>query len=470
MYFKQVFDKKLAQYSYMIGCQATGEAIIIDPLRDIDQYYALAIEENLKITAAADTHIHADYVSGLREFAERGVKVYASDEGDKNWKYEWLADSKYDYQLITGGDTFHIGNIKLDVVFTPGHTPESLSFMVTDGATTGQPMGVLTGDFVFVGDIGRPDLLETSAGQKGAMKPAAKTLYKSVEEFKHLPEYLQVWPAHGAGSACGKALGAVPDSTVGYELRFSPAFNASSSEKEFVDFILEGQPEPPLYFSRMKKVNKEGPAVLGTIPNPQRMSVDEMLNSVGLIIDTRERHEFMDGHLKGSLLATYDKNFNTIAGSYAGDAGQDIYLIIEVEQLEQAVRDLIRVGLDNIKGYVLPADLSSWNGDLEEIKAISFDEMNRLRVDKNVQVLDVRRATEYAEGHLPGSINIAHTRLAGELGDLPRDKQLLVHCSTGIRASYASGLLAKEGFDVQWVDDEFKNWKEKYGSSAEKNS
>lgn len=466
MYFKQIFDKKLAQYSYMIGCQATGEALIIDPLRDVDQYYTSAKEENLKITAAADTHIHADYISGLREFAEKGVKIYASDEGDKNWKYEWLAGSKYDYQLITGGDTFSIGNIKFDVVFTPGHTPESVSFMVTDGATTGQPMGILTGDFVFVGDIGRPDLLETAAGQKGAMKPAARTLYKSVEEFKHLPEYLQVWPAHGAGSACGKALGAVPDSTVGYELRFSPAFNASSSEKEFVDFILEGQPEPPLYFSRMKKLNKEGPAVLGAMPEPPRISVDEMLNSNGLIIDTRERHEFMDGHLKGSLLATFDKNFNTIAGSYVGDAGQDIYLIIEEEQMEQAVRDLIRVGLDNIKGYALPGDLSSWNGNLEEIKTISFDETNRLQEDENVRVLDVRKATEYTEGHLPGSINIAHTRLAGELDELPREKRLLVHCSSGVRASYASGLLAKEGFDVQWIDDEFKTWNEKYGSSA----
>lgn len=466
MYFKQIFDKKLAQYSYLIGCHATGEAIIIDPLRDIDQYYKLAKDEGLKITAAADTHIHADYLSGLREFAEKGVKVYASDEGDKNWKYEWLTDSNYDYQLITGGDTFSIGNIKFDVVFTPGHTPESVSFMVTDGATTGQPMGMLTGDFVFVGDIGRPDLLEAAAGQIGAMKPAAKTLYKSVEEFKHLPEYLQVWPAHGAGSACGKALGAVPKSTVGYELRFSPAFKATSSENEFVDFILEGQPEPPLYFARMKKVNKEGPAVLGVLPKPPKVSIDEILNNRGLIIDTRERHKFMNGHLKGSLLATFDKNFNTIAGSYTRDFEQDIYLIIEENSLEQAVRDLIRVGLDNIKGYALPEDLISLHGNLEQINAISFDEANRLQEDQNVRVLDVRKATEYAEGHVPGSINIAHTRLAGELDELPRDKQLLVHCSSGLRASYAIGLLAKEDFDVQWIDDEFKSWKEKYGSST----
>jgi len=242
MYFKQIFDKKLAQYAYLIGCQATGEAIVIDPMRDVDQYREIAEEEGLKITAAADTHIHADYVSGLRELAEQGVKVYASDEGGDDWKYEWLIDSNYNYELVTEGDSFNIGNIKFDVRHTPGHTPESVSFMVTDGAATDEPMGILTGDFVFVGDVGRPDLLETAAGQEGAMKPAAKELYKSVKNFEDLPEYLQVWPAHGSGSACGKALGAVPESTVGYELRFSPAFKAATSENEFVDFILDGQP------------------------------------------------------------------------------------------------------------------------------------------------------------------------------------------------------------------------------------
>lgn len=156
MYFKQIFDEKLSQYAYLIGCQASGEAIIIDPLRDVDQYHKLAEKEGLELTAAADTHIHADYVSGLRELAEQGVKVYASDEGGSDWKYEWLIDSDYNYELLTGGDAFSIGNIKFDVLHTPGHTPESVSFLVTDGAATDEPLGVLTGDFVFVGDVGRP--------------------------------------------------------------------------------------------------------------------------------------------------------------------------------------------------------------------------------------------------------------------------------------------------------------------------
>jgi hydroxyacylglutathione hydrolase len=461
MFFKQIFDKKLAQYAYLIGCQATGEAIVIDPMRDVDQYHKLAKSEGLEITAAADTHIHADYVSGLRELAEQGVKVYGSDEGDADWKYEWLINSNYDYKLVTDGDSFSIGNIKFDVIYTPGHTPESVSFLVTDGAATDQPMGILSGDFVFVGDVGRPDLLETAAGEKGAMKPAARELYKSVKEFENLPEYLQVWPAHGSGSACGKALGAVPKSTVGYELRFSPAFKAATSENEFVDFILDGQPEPPLYFGRMKKVNKVGPAVLGTLPKPPKMSISDIVKSEGTILDTRKPQFFMDGHLKGSLLTTFEDDFNTIAGSYVG-ADSDLFLIINEQDLDQAVRDLVRVGLDNIKGYATPQMLSNWDHDLEVTSAIDFEAVEELRKQNDVLVLDVRKATEYTEGHILDALNIAHTRLADHLEELPREKTLLVHCAGGTRASYAGGLLDKNGFDVQWVDDDFSNWQQSH--------
>lgn len=458
MYFKQVFDKKLAQYAYIIGCQKNGEAIVIDPMRDIDQYEEIASSEGLKITAAADTHIHADYVTGLREFAAKGVKVYASDEGDKDWKYEWLNGSSYNYQLIKNGDTFSIGNIKFDVVHTPGHTPESISFLVTDGAATDEPMGILTGDFVFVGDVGRPDLLETAAGQKGAMRPSAESLYKSVEEFKKLPDYLQVWPAHGSGSACGKALGAVPESTVGYETRFSAAFKASTTEDSFVDFILDGQPEPPLYFARMKEVNKVGPKVLGDLPIPERVSIDRMIESGLTIIDTRSKHEFMKGHLKDSIMASFDKNFNTIAGSFIN--GEDeFYLIIDEEHIEEAIRDLINVGLDRPKGFATIDDLKNYSGSLEKIKATDFEEFEELRKSDSIQVLDVRKATEYEEGNVPNAINIAHTRLAANLDKLPKDKTLLVHCGSGQRASYSVSLLKKEGFDVVWVDDFFKNWK-----------
>ncbi len=465
MYFKQIYDEQLAQYAYLIGCQATNEAIVIDPMRDIDQYYDQAQREGFEITAAADTHIHADYLSGLRQFAEKGVTVYASDEGDAGWKYEWLKDSAYHYELITDGGTFSLGNIKFAAMHTPGHTPESISFLVTDSAAADEPMGILTGDFIFVGDVGRPDLLETAASQKGTMKPAARELYKSVEKFKNLPEYLQVWPAHGSGTACGKALGAVPHSTVGYELQFSPAFKAATSEPKFVAFILNGQPEPPLYFARMKKLNKEGPALMPSLPQPPKITIDEIIGANGIILDTRQRHDFMNEHLKGSLLTTLDKNFNTIAGSYAS-ADKDLYLIIGEQDVKQAVRSLIRVGLDNIKGFATPEQLESWNGQLESIDAIDFETAAEHQQDNSVQILDVRKATEYNENHIAGAKNIAHTQLAAHLNELPQDKQLYVHCGSGRRASYAAGLLAREGFNVKWVDDLFTNWQEKYNKAV----
>ena len=465
MFFKQIYDQKLSQYAYLIGCQASGEAIIVDPLRDVDQYQKLAKEEGLNITAAVDTHIHADYLSGLRELAEQGVKVYASNEGGADWRYEWLIDSDYNYDLVAEGDRFTIGNIEFDVVHTPGHTPESVSLLVTDGAATDEPMGILTGDFVFVGDVGRPDLLETAAGQEGAMKPAAQELFESAEAFKELPAYLQVWPAHGSGSACGKALGAVPQSTVGYELQFSPAFKAADVKDQFIDFVLDGQPEPPLYFGRMKKVNKEGPAVLGKIPTPSKVSIDDMVKSGGTILDTRGKHAFMEGHLEGALLTSFDKNFNTIAGSYV-DPDDELYLIIEEGTVDQAVRDLIRVGLDNVIGFATPEDLNSWNGGQQAIAPINFDQVEELRPQADIKVLDVRKATEFAEGHIPGAINIAHTRLDDHLDELPKNKSLLVHCGSGQRASYASALLARNGFDIQWVDDRFAGWQQKYSNDT----
>lgn len=455
MYFKQFFDEKLAQYAYLIGCQENGTAVIIDPMRDIDQYIDAAATENLEIIAAADTHIHADFVSGLREFAEKGVKVYASDEGGEDWKYEWLKGSSYHYELLKNGDEFKIGNITIRAWFTPGHTPEHLSYFVTDGAAASEPLGIATGDFVFVGDVGRPDLLESAAGMKSVMEPSARTLYKSVESFKDMPDYLQVWPGHGAGSACGKALGAVPSSTVGYELKYNNSVKSATSEDEFVSFILDGQPEPPLYFARMKKVNKEGPALLGKLPTPKRISVAEVKKRNGVIVDTRGKHDYMNGHIPGSMLATFDKNFNTIAGSYI-EPENDIYLIIEESDVEQAVRDLIRVGLDNIRGYITPEDLKNQTG-LESIEGIDFKETDRLKNREDTLVLDVRKATEYQEGHVPGSLNIAHTRLADQLDKIEKNQEILVHCASGQRASYASGFLSSKGYNVKWVDDLFKN-------------
>src|SRR5699024_3145062 len=254
MLLRYFYDKKLAHASFMVGCQQLGEAVIVDAMRYIHQYIEVAEKEGMKIVGALETHIHADFVSGSRELVDRfDVTMYVSDEGDKDWKYENLDGVKH--QLLKDGDKFTLGMLTFETMYTPGHTPESISFLLTDGAAADEPMGIFTGDFVFVGDIGRPDLLEKAAGVTQTAEPGARDMYQSVKRFKDLPDYLQVWPAHGAGSACGKALGAVPSSTVGYEKQFGWAMKIED-EQAFVDELLDGQPEPPYYFAVMKHVNK----------------------------------------------------------------------------------------------------------------------------------------------------------------------------------------------------------------------
>jgi len=465
MYFKQFFDEKLAQYAYLVGCQANGTAVIIDPMRDIDHYIDHAANQNLTITAAVDTHIHADFISGLREFAERGVKVYASDEGDKDWKYEWLKNSDYDYEFLNDGDEFKIGNITIKAWHTPGHTPEHLSYFVTDGAAAGEPMGVATGDFVFVGDVGRPDLLESAAGQKDVMEPSARTLFGSVEEFKKMPEYMQIWPGHGAGSACGKALGAIPESTVGYELRYNNSLKSASSEDNFVKFILEGQPEPPLYFARMKRDNKVGPALIGGLPQPKRLTLNELRGLVGkdepVILDTRDKEDYSAGHIPGSLLSPLNKQFNTVAGSYITE-DEKIYLVVSEHQLTEAVRDLYRIGLDNVVGYVTPRDILMYKdqgGEMEKLEVVNFEDVEN--PDSNELVVDVRKASEFEASHVDGAVNFAHTRLLPNKENIPSDKKLYLHCMTGGRSAVASAFLKRNGFDVALIDDNFEKYMSK---------
>lgn len=457
MFMRMIYDEKLAQAAYLIGCQRTGEAVVIDPLRDVDQYLELAEANGLRIVATAETHIHADFVSGSRELAEQiNAKVYVSDEGDADWKYQWLdqriGGGSYDHQLLKDGDTFSIGNIELRVIHTPGHTPEHIVFLITDhGSGADAPIAMATGDFVFVGDLGRPDLLETAAGQAGAMAPSAQRLFTSIRRLDGIPDFVQVWPAHGAGSACGKALGAVPMSTIGYEKRFNPAIRAATDENGFVDFILSGQPEPPLYFANMKRDNKIGPRVLGDLPSPDRVSTSDLasLNPKAVaIIDTRPWDDFRAGHLPGSLSFPLIKSFNTDAGSMVKDT-EDIFLIVEPDKLDEALRDLIRIGLDRILGWCPADDITQApHVASSKIEQVSAEDARHLLEHQEVNPLDVRRATEFAQGHVPGAVNLAHTRIASRLDKVPTGKPLLVNCQGGIRSARASAFLQRNGHKV----------------------
>jgi len=458
MFFRLVYDDKLAEAAYLIGCQRTGEAIVIDPQRDIDRYEELAAANSLRIVAAAETHIHADFLSGAREFAEKGVKVYLSDEGDTDWKYEWPKKKSdggtYSYQLLNDGDRFIVGMIEIQVTHTPGHTPEHLCYLVTDrGGGADQPIGVATGDFVFVGDLGRPDLLESAAGQLGNAERSAHRLYQTVRKFNNWPDYMQVWPAHGAGSACGKALGAVPQSTVGYEKMFNESIRAAENEGAFVKYILDGQPEPPLYFARMKRENKLGPKVLGGVPKPKQLNAAELITidgSKSTIIDARTWAAFKTGHVPGALFLPLNNSFTTDAGSMIREH-EVIYLIIEPARVDEAVRDLIRVGLDHIGGWFDANAINQYQaigGTIVSTAEISVtDAQNMLELDKPF-VLDARRNAEFAEGHIPGAFNITHTRLLSRLSEVPKDRSILINCRSGGRSARACSLLQKHGYEV----------------------
>jgi len=466
MLLRTLFDESLAQAAYLIGCQRTGEALIIDPERDVERYIEAAAREGLRITHVAETHIHADFLSGARELAERtGAKLHLSAEGGPDWSYRWL-DSKlgggtYAHQLLHDGETFDVGNIRIQAVHTPGHTPEHMSYLVTDlGGGADEPMGIATGDFVFVGDVGRPDLLESAAGVEGAAHPSARNLYRSLQIFDALPEHLQVWPGHGAGSACGKALGAVPQSTVGYERRFNPPLvSARGDERSFVESIIEGQPEPPPYFARMKSENRDGPAVLGALPQPKNVtpeSIDVNSNEI-VVIDTRPWDTFRTGHLARSIHAPVGKTMATIAGSYV-DATATIYLVVERDRVADAVATLVRIGLDRIAGFVTPDDVTMYGSTgrvLSTVAEIDMSEFADILRTTRPTVLDVRSGSEYRQGHVVGAVNVAHTRLVPSIDRIPDGDPLFVHCRSGARSAAAAAWLQRVGRKVVSVRGDF---------------
>ncbi len=466
MLIRQIVDEKLAQNAYMVGCQATGEALVIDPERDVDRYEALADREGLRVVAVAETHIHADFLSGAREFAARvpGLRVYLSGAGGDEWRYTWPADDGVDVVTLQDAATFHIGKIEVRAWHTPGHTPEHLSFLVTDhggGATV--PMALASGDFVFVNDLGRPDLLETAAGITGSMDASARQLYVSARALERLDDFVQIWPGHGAGSACGKALGAVPTSTIGYERRTSPALRkVAEGEDAFVRFILSDQPEPPLYFAAMKRLNRLGPPVLGLPPLPRQLTPADLTALVGddetQLLDTRDdRRLFLRGHLPGSFHAPLARSFPTVVGSML-DPDLPVVLLVEEQALDEACRDLRRIGYDHLAGWAPVAVLDEVQADgvtLASIPSIDMETFERRQAQGPVQVLDVRSASEHAAGHVPGALQIAHTRLRSRLDEVPSDGPVYVHCATGVRAAASAALLARAGRDVVHVDGVF---------------
>ena len=446
MLLRYFYDEKLAQASYLVGCVATGEALIVDPARNVIPYLREAEKEGLRITHVTETHIHADFVSGSRELAAAtGATIYLSDMGDANWKYVYADDPNV--ILVRDGDSWKVGNIKVEVLHTPGHTPEHIAFMITDTAGADKPMGVFTGDFLFVGDVGRPDLLEEAAGYKGTKEVGARQQFQTVERFKALPDYLQIWPGHGAGSACGKALGAIPSTTLGYEKLFNPAFQFGQ-ENAFVAWLLDGQPEPPKYFAQMKKINKLGPPLINTLPTPMnfdRRTLDDVIEDGGQIFDMRNRGQFISNHVPGTINVPSDNNSFVTYMGWLVDYDRPVYVLLPSIDDERAIlRDLRSIGIDYVPGYFSPEVLTHRT---QALPVITAKELARRLPQNGITIVDVRGKAEYAEKHIVGARLIPLGYLPDNLDSLDKDGTIVTHCASGYRSQIAASLLQAAGFE-----------------------
>lgn len=447
MLLKRFYDDGLAQASYLVGAETTGEALVIDPLRDLQPYLAAAAEEELRITHVTETHIHADFLSGARDLVKvTGARLLVSGDGGAGWQYRFGPSESA--ELLRDGDCVSIGEIKIEARHMPGHTPEHLVFFATDGAVADKPVGIFTGDFIFAGDVGRPDLLERAANISGTMEQAARQLFQSLRKMREFPDYLQLWPGHGAGSACGKALGSMPSTTLGYERLFNWAFQISD-EDEFVQRVLAGQPEAPRYFGRMKVLNRDG------VPPRQnrdlvKVEVNELAAMVdrdgATIIDTRSSPSFAGGFIPGTINIPTSRSFTTWAGSLLSP-DRDIVIIADSEDRARAlVRELSLIGLDRISGWAGTDVIEAWRSTGRAIDQVRAVDANALAELDDVEVIDVRAESEWEDGRIPGARHIFLANLLDESEKLPRDRMLVIACQSGSRSSIGASLLRAHGF------------------------
>lgn len=462
MLLRRFYDDALAQASYLLGCQRTGEAIVIDPNRDAEQYVSAARAEGVRITHVSETHIHADFLSGTRELARRtGAELLLSDCASPEWRYTFAeADGA---TLVHDGDVIEVGDVRVDVMHTPGHTPEHISFGVTDTATANAPIGLFSGDFIFVGDVGRPDLLERAARVAGSADALARSLFRSLNRVSSLPEWIQVWPGHGAGSACGKALGAVPQSTLGYERRFNWAFQIDD-ETRFAEEALRGLADPPPYFARMKRLNQRGPRVLGRLPQPveiDEIGLREAIRIATPVIDTRPSAAFASGHVRGALSIPLGKSFTTWSGWMIDGEREVVLIAADARAAEAAARALAMIGIDRVASYAIPETMRQAAGSagLQTVERLSPNELRTRMQRGDVHVVDVRDAAEWNAGHLPGAQHIPLAHLAQRAGELPRDRAIVVQCQGGLRSMIGSSVLQARGVGrVLDLDGGYAEW------------
>lgn len=461
MLFERFETPGLAHYSYAVGCPAVGKMAVVDPKRDVDTYIEFAQAHNLKISHILETHIHADYASGARELAQQTGAELCLSGYDKGEIYEVA----FPHKELYDGDTIEIGSVRIEALHTPGHTPEHLSFLVYDTIRSPQvPMLMLSGDYLFVGSLGRPDLL----GEEAKRGLAEKLFYSVQEKIKNLPDGLEIHPAHGAGSMCGAGMSGRALSTLGFERIANPYLQKDLTLEAFVEKILSTVPPFPEYYKRMKRVNAEGPALLHGLPGNQPIVVSrfrELVEAGHVVIDLRDQLSFGAGHIPGSFGIGAGTSLSTWA-SWVVPYDTPILLVSpDAGLVEETIRALIRVGLDEIKGY-LQGGIEEWikaGYTLQSTPQLPPVELyHRLQHDATLQVLDVRSDTEWASGHIAGALHIMAGDLEKNLTKIPHDhKPLAVVCASGYRSTVAISLLERAGFHNLWnVTGGMNAWKQ----------
>jgi hydroxyacylglutathione hydrolase len=454
MVLETIFTEGLAHLSYLIGDKRTGCAAVIDPRRDVEVYVDLARRHKLAITHVLETHIHADFVSGSQELADRtgSAKILVSTEGGARYGFP--------HQALRDGDRIDLGRVILMARHTPGHTPEHLSLLAAEGNRPDTPFAVFSGDCLFADSVGRPDLLGES--KSGGL---AKLLFRSVREFYlKLPDDVRVHPAHGAGSPCGANISDRLVTTIGYERRFNPALQIED-EAKFVEYVLATAPPEPRYYPRMKEINARGPEVLGRLPTAPALAPKAFQRAVAKddvhLVDNRQMLAFGGGHIAGALNIGPWAELSIWAG-WVLDFDKPIFLVLpEDRDLPDVLRQLVRVGYTKFGGYLL-GGMEEWANEglpLVTLPQLTVKELRRSLPPEELQILDVRTPSEWGGGHVPGARYVFLPELEKKLDRLDKDRPVAVYCDSGYRASLGASILQRNGFaHARNVPGSWKAW------------
>ena len=439
MYFKQFYLACLAHASYLIG--SDGVAAVVDPQRDVDEYLLEAASHGLEIKYVIETHLHADFVSGHQELAARaGAEIVFGEK----------AEAKFDHRAVQDGEEIRLGKVILRFMETPGHTPEGICVLVIDTEVSDQPQKVLTGDTLFIGDVGRPDL----AGGKGfTSQMMAEMMYDTLHgKLMKLADDVEVYPAHGAGSMCGRNMSSETSSTIGEQRKFNYALKPMSKEA-FVKLMTSDLPEAPVYFPKDAEINRAGARELSELSTPVALTPHETLKlqtSGHVLLDVRSAAEFGSGHVPGSVNIGLGGQFAIWSGSLIPLHAAIVIIADTKPQVDESVLRLARVGIENVKGY-LSDGIRSWREaglPVNAIEQVSVAQLKEQITNRELQIVDVRRPAEYSNGHVPRAMNAPLAALDRTIDQLPlsKDKPTAVICAGGYRSSAAASLLQQQGF------------------------